>query len=294
MSPFDLRGPEFLLFYTIFGICALTALYAWRHYGEPDDPPGINLSDPYVIAFLRGGKNELLRVGTVTLIDRGLLEVSDDLVSQALGKSAETLRFPIERKIFKYFKARAQAASIFSSHAFDGELEVYERELRRLELLPSTEVQKSRGFRGAVVMAILLAVAVVKIVIALQRGRTNILFLILLASLFAVLAVKIAFPRLTRRGKAALDDLRTLFGTLKDRASTLVPNANPNEVLLMAAVFGLATVPATLFPHAKKLYPKAVAATNGCGSSCGASCGSSCGGGCGGGGCGGGCGGCGS
>ena len=236
-----------------------------------------------------------MRVATVTLIDRGLLEVSGDLVSQTLGKSAETLRIPIERKVFKYFRGREQAASIFTSHALDGELEVYERELRRLELLPSTEVQKSRSFRARVAIAILLAVAVVKIVIALQRGRTNILFLIVLASLLAVLAVKIAFPRLTRRGKAALDDLRTLFGSLKGRASSLARNANPNELLLMAAVFGLAAVPSTWFPHAKKLYPKAVAASNGCGSSCGASCGSSCGGGgCGGGGCGGGCGGCGS
>jgi hypothetical protein len=46
-----------------------------RRAGESAEPPAVNLSDPYLIAYLRGGKNEVLRIATVTLIDRGYLTV---------------------------------------------------------------------------------------------------------------------------------------------------------------------------------------------------------------------------
>jgi hypothetical protein len=47
------------------------AAYLLRHAGEPAETTKVNLSDPYLIAFLRGGKNEVLRVVTMSLVDRG-------------------------------------------------------------------------------------------------------------------------------------------------------------------------------------------------------------------------------
>jgi hypothetical protein len=58
MFPFDLPGPAFLLFYLFAGTCVLLLLYMFRHIGEPADAPKVNLSDPYLIAYLRGGKAE--------------------------------------------------------------------------------------------------------------------------------------------------------------------------------------------------------------------------------------------
>jgi uncharacterized protein (TIGR04222 family) len=99
VSPFDLRGPEFLVFYLVLGAWVLLGLYLARRWGQATDPPQVNLTDPYLIAFLRGGKNEVLRVATVSLIDRGLLEVSGTQVTSVRGQSAAELRIPIEKRL---------------------------------------------------------------------------------------------------------------------------------------------------------------------------------------------------
>ena len=287
MNPFDLTGPEFLAFYLALGAAVLAALGFLRHAGEVDDPPLVNLADPYVIAYLRGGKNETVRVATTSLIDRGLLTVAGSSVSVAPGRSAEELRVPLEKSLVIFFTKAADAASAFKA-SWQSETESYERELIRLDLLAGAQSKTAQTLRGGIGIAFLWTVALVKILVALQRGRSNIQFLIILAILFAFAAWKIATPRLTKRGKAMIANLRILFRALQDRANTLLlPGAeNPIELLLLAAVFGVSTIPAGAFPYTKSLYPKAASG--------GSSCGSSCGSGCGGGGCGGGCGGCGS
>jgi uncharacterized protein (TIGR04222 family) len=285
VNPFDLAGPEFLGFYLFVGASVLIVLAFFRYGGEEMDPPSVNLADPYLIAYLRGGKNETIRVATVSLIDRGLLEVSGSTVSIAKGRSAAELRVPLEKSLCSFYGKAAEAASAFTSSQLF-ETGAYENELIRLDLLPGPQTKSVQSMRLAITIAVLWAIAVVKIIVALQRGRTNIQFLIILAVLFALAAWKIAKPRLTGKGKAMTTSLRTLFKGLKDRAPTLMPGRNPMELLLLAAVFGMSGVPAGLFPYTKTLYPQA--------SSSGSSCGSSCGSGCGGGGCGGGCGGCGS
>ncbi len=64
----------------------------------------MNLADPYLIAYLRGGKNEALRVATVSLIDRGMLTVSGKTVSVAEDFSAAGLRSPLEIVVVTFFK----------------------------------------------------------------------------------------------------------------------------------------------------------------------------------------------
>jgi uncharacterized protein (TIGR04222 family) len=285
VSPFDLRGPEFLLFYLILGICVLAALYCLRYAGA-SDPPQVNLSDPYLIAFLRGGRNELLRVATISLIDRGLLETSGTRVASARDKSAAALRIPIEKRLFAHFETPDEASSLFKSNVFDHETTAYESELARLNLIPGEGAEWARNAPRILAMAVLWGVALIKILTALARGRSNIGFLMILAIAFGVGAWRLGRPRLTRRGIAMLSSLRKLFGGLKDRAPMLRPGETADEVLLLAAVFGEGAIPGTVFP-VRTLFPR--------GSSLPASgCGTACGGGCGGGGCGGGCGGCGS
>ena len=75
MNPFELRGPEFLAFYAVFGLVVLGLLVLFRHAGEPEDSARVSISDPYLIAYLRGGRNEALRVVTMSLIERDLLKV---------------------------------------------------------------------------------------------------------------------------------------------------------------------------------------------------------------------------
>jgi uncharacterized protein (TIGR04222 family) len=289
VSPFDLRGPEFLLFYLVLGTCVLAALYCLRYAGA-SDPPQVNLSDPYLIAFLRGGQNEALRVATISLIDRGLLETSGTRVASARDKSAAELRVPIEKRLFAHFETPADVASLFEPGVCGNEITAYESELTRLDLIPGEDSGWLLNAPRMLATALLWGVALVKILVALARGRSNIGFLIILATAFGVAAWRLGRPRITRRGIAMLSSLRKLFSGLKDRAPLLRPSETADEVLLLAAVFGVGAVPGTVFP-VRTLFPRASSFPT---SSCGSACGSSCGGGCGGGGCGGGCGGCGS
>ncbi len=284
--PFDLHGPQFLLFYLVLGACVLVPLVLMRHSGESDEPPAVNLSDPYLIAYLRGGKNETLRVATVSLIDRGFLTVNKSKLTAVRDRSRASLRLYLEQRLLDHFSSESEAASVFKSKEFDRDLQAYEQELIRLDLIPSSAAKSARRSRAFVAIAVLWGVAAIKLGLAISRGRSNIQFLVILAIVFAVVAFLISVSRHTRRGIAMLASLRDLFGSLKQRSSMFSPGANPNELLLMAAVFGVATLPASAFPYTKTLYPQA-SSSGSCGSSCGSSS-------CGGGGCGSGCGGCGS
>ena len=74
MNPFDLGGINFLVFYLVVGIAVVWGVFIWIDKSETSDgPPAQNMTDPYLIAYLRSGENEALRVATVALLDRGLL-----------------------------------------------------------------------------------------------------------------------------------------------------------------------------------------------------------------------------
>jgi uncharacterized protein (TIGR04222 family) len=286
MNPFDLRGPEFLAFYLVFAVATLVVLWLVRRAGEADTTSHAMLDDYVEIAYLRGGPQEAMRVATLNLVNRGLLEVHGDDRLQAGGRSrAEAVSRPIERRLLVKFRESEKASSIFSDAALR-EVAAAESEpnLVRLGLLPDSARKSKRLTLFGFGVFILAAVALTKIAVALARGRTNITFLIFEAAAFAWVAFRVTHPLRTPAGDALLSDLRTLFAGLKDRARSLVPGAETQDFALLTAVFGMTAIPSH-FPSMKALFPKA-SSSSGCGSSCGSSCG--------GGGCGGGCGGCGS
>jgi uncharacterized protein (TIGR04222 family) len=279
MWPFDLRGPDFLLFYVVVSTMVITAVALLRHLGEPEDTPKVNLADPYLIAFLRGGKNESLRVVTMSLVDRGLLAASGTKLATcegAWGKACSEL----ERKIVRHFTPSAEASSLFKTPEAAPEMLQYENELTRLGLLPDVGMKQARLLRTCIGLFTLLGLAVTKIYVALTTGHKNIQFLIVLMIAVSIGTAFAGRARRTRAGDRMIEDLRTMCEGLKQRSSQLQNGASPAEFALMAAVFGMSTV-----PYAKTLFPQSGSA--GCGSSCGSSGdgGSSCGGG--------GCGGCG-
>ena len=279
--PFDLHGPQFLVFYLALGASVLLVLALLRHAGESSQPCPVNLFDPYLIAYLRGGKNETLRIATMSLVDRGFLKANGSRLGAAPSHPGAALRARIEQRLVEHFYVQSEASSVFKSGRFDYDLEPYRTELERLDLIPNAAARGIQNLKAVAAIAILCAVAAIKVAVAVSQGRSNIRFLIILAIVFSLVSVAVARTRQTRRGAAMVNSLRTLFSALHARASTLMPGANADEILLMGAVFGATTA----FPFAKTLYPKASSS-----GSCGSSCGSSCGGG----GCGSGCGGCGS
>lgn len=292
-NPFDLRGPQFLLFYGCLGV-AVTALAYWtRRAWERADVPARPLSDYLEIAFLRGGSPEAIRVAVITLLDRGVLAISGTSgVKVAQAGAAGRLTRRTERAIATLAEHGATPQELISDREVAVSVtEDCEPELMRRGLLPTAAQRASRLRLFQVAGGGLALVAGLKIWIAMARGHHNIWFLVALAAVFVVAVAAATQPRLTPAGKALLQDLRTLFSGLKDRASSMRPQQGGTDLALLAAVFGVAAA-LPVYPDAEKLFPRASSSDSGssgssCGSSCGSSGGSSCGGG-------GGCGGCGS
>jgi uncharacterized protein (TIGR04222 family) len=289
-NPLDLAGPEFLLFYTLFALVTLGLLYVARAAGESGPAPRIDTGDAYLIAYLRGGRHAALRVATIALIDRGLL-VADVVTRTVVAPGQRTgPQHPIEQALVRHFEQSRLATTVFGNDELTAACAEYERRLTALGLIPD-EARRSvrRRLLGAALLG-LVGLPVAKIVVAFARGRSNVLFLVVLTAVAAVAAAGVATPRLTSRGRALLADLRRLFARLRSRAPSLHPGGASADVALLVAVFGLAALPRSAFAYARALYPKAGSSgSSGGWSSCGSSCGSSssCGGG------GSGCGGCG-
>lgn len=297
LNPFDWPGPPFLAFYAAFGVLVVLVLVKARNAAEAGDPTRVDLTDPYLLAFLRGGANEAARVATISLVDRGLLKASETTLHAKAGHPEKSVRRLLEKRLLELFQDKDEATKAFSSANVRDACDELEKTLTGLGLLPTAVQSGARAFRLFLGVVALVGVAVTKIVLALSRGRHNVGFLIVLMFGFSIAAFAVSFPRQTARGRALLADARALFSSLKARASSLTRGGATADAVLLAAVFGVAALPDASFGFARKLYPKAAAdSSSNVGSSCGSSCGSSsgssssCGGGgssCGGGGCGG-------
>jgi uncharacterized protein (TIGR04222 family) len=287
MNPFNLPGPQFLTFYMFLGCVVLTVLYYARRISESGSIPRIDYSDPYLIAYLRGGEKEAARVAVVSLVDRGLLRLLGDRLE--VTGDATAVRRPIEKAILHRAKLSKSVAALLESTSIKAECKVYQDKLQQLRLLPDKATEDARTNRLLLALVVLFSVAFIKIILATMRGRQNIWYLVILAAVFGYIAVKDFNPSRTVLGNTLLADLRTLFASLKARSTMIQSGGATAEVALLLAIFGTGALPASRFPiiqhFERKLSPTGTSCgTSGCGSSCSSS---SCGGG------GGGCGGCG-
>jgi len=303
MDPFDLRGPEFLLFYFCFSLAVIIAIVFFRRRAESGQAPRIDLGDPYLIAYLRGGEDEALRVAVISLVDRGMLVMDGHLIGRADNVTSGMAKYPIEYEALKKFDVLGQEASVFEAASFlkddslKSALRPYRDRLERAGLMPNANVCRDRRNRLLLALTGLGVAGVIKIQIGLYLGKP-VAFLVVMMIAAMIIAAAISFPRLTARGEATLEDVTNLYAGLRTQVNSISPGSATAELAMFAAVFGVGALAATPFAYAEDLFhqKKNEYSSSSCGSSCGSSGGgSSCGGGGGGGGCGGGgCGGCGS
>jgi uncharacterized protein (TIGR04222 family) len=309
MNPFALHGPAFLAFYAAVGVAAIGIQYFWTRLQESlVEMPPLQMTDPYQIAYLRGGRAEALKVVAFSLIDRGLLNGSGRTLVAEPGADKQVRR-AIEKSVLWVFR-KPEHASAMQSHARAIEACQQYRDTLQDHGLIAGVASFARLVPFLIATMAVVFVGALKLFIALSEGRHNVGFLIALMIAFSVLAILILQRHRTKRGDDMMADLRMMFGRLRDRADTLRQGGATNEAALLAAVFGISELSPAQFPALRALKPaKRKTASSGstsscsntyssCGSSsswssssCGSSggdSGSSCGGG---GGCGGGCGG---
>ena len=153
MNPFDLNGPSFLVFYICVALIVIIALKL-----VIDDPRALPLSDPYHIAWLRGGTPEVVRIAVLSLTDRGLLAVSgDNLVNLSAAQSA--VREPIEQAILaRCARSGTPATTVLSEPAVERACVSYRARLERLQLMPDATMRARRYRWFAIAAALLLGI----------------------------------------------------------------------------------------------------------------------------------------
>ncbi len=299
-NPFDLRGPDFLSFFLCFSIALIIILNELRKRSESDQSTTFDLAqDPYQIAYLRGGKRHLIQSAAFSLLDRKLLKTRDAKLRTIHGNSIESARSPLERAILKRFRKEDNAKALFA----DPDILVWAEDigdaLRSKNLIPSEKQRSRRLILSCFGLLLLWGMAGTKIYVALSRGKTNILFLIILSFVFSYILWKVINKLRTYAGDNEFKRLKKMFSRLYHGRMRLRPHTATDQLVLLTALFGLSSLPPTASAMITALHLRPISDSGyqwgGCGASTGGSWGggSSCGGGACGGGCGGGCGGCG-
>jgi uncharacterized protein (TIGR04222 family) len=284
-------GPVFLLFYLGLTLAANFLFRSLTRAHEAAKPARFMeiAKDPYLVAYLRDGRQAAVYLAVFSLVDRGLLKQKDSAVRRTRDDVLSYARRPIEQAVLSNCVEWTEVSAIEKLAGVEAACLQIEKDLGTRSLLADSQVFSER-FPGFVVMlGSLVGVALARIFWALANGRHNIAFLVILAVIGSIALTYAWRRRRTGLGDVALDRLKVLFANLKVRAGKLVPGGKNNDAVLTAAVFGMAALPAASFPYLQSLFPKPKSGdSSDSGSDSGSSDG---GGGCGGGGCGGGCGG---
>ena len=179
----------------------------------------------------------------VSLLDRGLLGSDGATVRWQRPDAIRYVRRPIERELLKLFETERKASDAFSHSECAGACADYARTLSASGALPDDAVKRDRRTRVAVVIAFLLGVGAAKMIVGLVRGAP-ISFLVAMTLVAAAAAGAVANPLRTRRGDRLLADAQLLFDGLRNRATALRGGRGDSDVTMLAAVFGVALLPA--------------------------------------------------
>ncbi|HEX9940728.1 MAG TPA: TIGR04222 domain-containing membrane protein [Thermoanaerobaculia bacterium] len=260
MNPLDMTGPEFLRFYLIYGVAglALAALLRilWTYVSDATPAgrrwtPGYypHGDEGYGIALLRGGRKAAIR----TLLGRLV-------TSGPLSLEGGELRWSGEEAGLSSLERRAtNAVGLIQTvpeaerrirQALAPELARIESDLESQGLIP-TPLQR-KGFWLLRILALLAipGLGLAKLAVALARGKTNVLFLILMLAVYTVAALLLLRPpRLTRAGRRYLAWLRESHQGLVRMIEEGRRGENPGEAALAAGIFGLTALPALALLH---------------------------------------------
>jgi uncharacterized protein (TIGR04222 family) len=300
----DMYGPHFLLLY--LAVIVVTLVIAWRlradGSGSLPPLPVPSKPDPLEVAYLRGGVNEATRFLAFDLLQRGYLQFASDdrLVAADQPPDAAGLS-PLEKAALGWFAKPRTAHELFVSElSLDvrGHCRQYRERFETERLLRPAGAMATAALVWLCGALVIAGLGGYKLAAALEKGRHNIGFLIVMGIAALILLVPVCIPaRLTRRGKDYLAELHRVFGVLKSRAQHIAAAPDDYTWPLLVGLFGTAALAGTDYAPFARLFRASQAEggwIGGCGGWAGTGgCGGG-GGGCGGGGCGGGgCGGCG-
>ena len=312
----SMYGPYFLIFYGAFNILTLIVFNVFKSQLDKTSrfamPPIPTNPDPFEIAFLRGGENELARSVIFSLTKKNLLKFINEPKTARIYRTDDKFDYrglkPIEQTALGWFGVTRDAKEIFQKNGLAQTLrpfyETYQARLEQQNLIPDEEIKHRRNRLQKIAALAVAGLGLYKLAAAMINGYTNIWGIIVIGVIgLIIIAVSGKLPRQTKLGKAYLDRLQLAFDRLKNTNQFINSNqpvntqptfASVDPLLLSVGVFGGVVLAGTIYNDYNQAFEKSQSTAGTAGGSCGSSCGSSScssGGGDGGGGCGGGCGG---
>ncbi len=211
--------------------------------------------DPYAVAYLRGGLGEVARVAVFELLQRGYVTGEYGVFGTAKDAPDRKHLQGVARVAYSWFRTRKamSAREVFAPDGLVAKLrERVEPQLRQpLEaerLVATGKMKRSRWWLTAVAAGLVLALGGYKLTVALTKGYTNVIFLILLllAALVAAAVIYGKTPSLTARGRKYLDALSLAFRRLTARPETTWESS---YLPLLVGLFGVGILAGTSYGY---------------------------------------------
>ena len=233
-----MNGAYFLILYGFVIFFTLTTLALVKTQIDKTDslnlPPIPAQIDPYQIAYLRGGINEVARSVVFSLMQKGFIELKTD------GKTSEINRInaqttvsglkPIEQLALNWLGTQREAKEVFGANGLTAQLEsygqTYQAQFENAQMLTNDGTRKSFAPMKWTAFLVILGLGGYKLFAAIATGHFNVILLIIFAVVGSLIAVAVAkLPRITKLGKAYLDRLQLAFDNLKYQAqAAYIPN----------------------------------------------------------------------
>ncbi len=320
-GPYFLVLFGFVIFFTIIILALVKSQFdKTNKLGVPSIPSEI---DPYEIAFLRGGTNEVARSVIFSLLQKGFIEIDNSGPTTVVKKTQNQPNTrglnQIEMMTFGWLGVSREPKEFFGKSGLVEQLEVYGRtyqgRLEQQQLLIDEQMQNGFSRTKWTAFLIIFGLGAYKTTAAIMHSRYDIILLIIFTVVGLLIAKAVSkLPRLTKLGKTYLERLQTAFDNLKHTSQAAYIPSNQartapqttftgvDPLLLSVGIFGAGILAGTVFDSYNQAFHRAQASSLTSGSSCSSGCGScstgggsscssgdsgggsSCGGGCGGGG----------
>jgi len=235
-NPLDLLGPEFLLFYIATAFVLNLVLYIWVRSSEPVGVPDARaqtlLRDLYMLAYLRGGATETIKLAIFGMTERGLLQPLNALVKSDAKAITNNM---IERQVAAECLTSKHVHDLAKLSSLRMVADKYAEPLKECGLIASQAEYNRRMPMLLAIGGLLVLLSGAKISIAISRGRSNIMFLVVLSAFAVFICWRIFMMQRTSRGTHALQMQQSLFHRLLNRVKQLASKGATNEAIIVAA-----------------------------------------------------------
>lgn len=260
MNPLDMTGPQFLAFYVPYGLILLAFAWVVRALTSLSTSPAEGTrwapgsypreGDAYAIALLRAGAPEAVRTLLSRLASMKLIRVENQKVRAAALRNGERQLQPIELTAWQALGSGAPVntaqAQALVDRAVRPHFEEIRRELAEQGLVPGPERRSVLRAIQILTWLAIVGLGLAKLAVALDRGRSNVGFLILLLVVFwATIASVLKLPLRTSAGTRYLKWLQESHRGLVQKLET-DRHERPGDLALATGIYGLgglATVP---------------------------------------------------